>query len=195
MGSDANRRLERLAAEQGTLFTRPQAYACGIPKSTVEHRVSTGQWVIVGLDVLRIAAVPLDDDLRLRAATLALRSSAVSHESAAREHGLRYVPTGRLTVAVPDRQEAHRGDDRRHGQLVPENGRAQIAPRREHGGPRPEHDVAERLLVLVHRRVRAAAGLERAGFAVHSSVTARENHVSPVRIASGYGYTRYGPRD
>jgi hypothetical protein len=103
MEPNANRRLQMIAAEQGSLFTRAQAYACGIPKRTVDHRVSTGEWVTVGLDVLRIAAVPLDDDLRLRAATLSLRGSAVAHESAAREHGLPYVPTGRLTVAVPVR--------------------------------------------------------------------------------------------
>jgi very-short-patch-repair endonuclease len=103
MHQDANRRLDRLAERQGSLFTRAQAYACGVPKRTVDRRVASGRWVPVGLDVLRHAAVPVSDSLRLRAATLALRASVVSHEAAAERHGLHYVPRGRLTVAVPVR--------------------------------------------------------------------------------------------
>jgi hypothetical protein len=117
MNDEASRCLERLAEQQGALFTRSQAYACGFSKRTVENRISSGRWHVVGSDVLRVAGVPVSAELKLRAATLSLRASVVSHESAAEIHGLTYLPTGRLTVAVPVRA-THRFPDVRVRELT-----------------------------------------------------------------------------
>jgi hypothetical protein len=94
--------LARIAARQHSLFTRAQAHSAGVTDHMIQHRLATGQWVLVARGVYRIAGVPVTWNQRALAACLISGAGAVvSHRSAAVLWGVSGFRPGPLEITVP----------------------------------------------------------------------------------------------
>jgi very-short-patch-repair endonuclease len=94
--------VRELVADQYGLITREQALECGLSQSAVGRRLESREWLSVLPGVYRHSAVPLGNELMLRAAMLWLGADAtVSGIWAAWWHGLCSEPIGPVTVTVP----------------------------------------------------------------------------------------------
>ena len=103
MGRETERKvLEHLRASGGVIG-RAEALAIGLPPSTLKAWVRLGRLVRVGTGIYVQPAVLETESSLLRAATTAL-DAIVSHESAARLHGLDGLDPRRVTVSVPVRK-------------------------------------------------------------------------------------------
>jgi hypothetical protein len=87
----------------GGVITRPEALALGVPSSTLKEWVRSGRLVRVGTGIYVLPGVLEHERTTLQAATRAL-AAVVSHESAARMHGLDGLDPRRLAVTVPVRR-------------------------------------------------------------------------------------------
>ena len=89
--------------QNGGVVTRSTALALGMPSSTLQDWVRVGHLVRVGQGLYVVPGVLESERALLRAATGAL-NAVVSHESAARLHGLDGIAPTRPTVSVPIRR-------------------------------------------------------------------------------------------
>ena len=83
MRSEADRRVERAAAQQYGVITRAEAYRLGHSKWTVDHRVATGRLIPLYPTVFALAGTPSSWHRDLFAAT-AWTEGCASHRAAAR---------------------------------------------------------------------------------------------------------------
>lgn len=89
--------------QNGGVLTRATALALGMASSTLQEWVTVGHLVPVGNGLYVLPGI-LDSELTLlQAATVAL-DAVVSHESAARLHGVDGFPLAGATVSVPVRR-------------------------------------------------------------------------------------------
>lgn len=91
------------AKSHGGIISTEEAIAIGMPRSTVNRRVSDGVFVRVGRGVLALPGTATRPDLMLRAASRVL-GAVVSHESAAVIHGMEPIQVKQPSVTV-----SHRG--------------------------------------------------------------------------------------
>lgn len=91
------------AASNSGVVSRPEALALGVSSSSLHRWVNEGRMVKVGSGIYVLPGVLTSERSLLRAATAAL-GAVVSHESAARLHGLDGLDPKRVTVAVPVRR-------------------------------------------------------------------------------------------
>lgn len=89
--------------ENGGFLTRSEALALGMPSSTLQEWVDIGHLTLVGRGVYVLPGVLDAEPTLLRAATARL-DAVVSHESAARLHGVDGLDPSRITVSVPVRR-------------------------------------------------------------------------------------------
>jgi hypothetical protein len=89
--------------QNGGVLTRSTALALGMPSSTLQDWVKIGHLVAVGRGLYVLPGVLDSEGTLLHAATHAL-DAVVSHESAARLHGLDQLNSTRVTVSVPVRR-------------------------------------------------------------------------------------------
>lgn len=89
--------------ENGGVLTRSEALALGMPPSTLQEWVRVGHLKAVGRGVYLQPGVEDFELTLLRAATARL-DAVVSHESAARLHGIEGLDPSRITVSVPVRR-------------------------------------------------------------------------------------------
>jgi Transcriptional regulator, AbiEi antitoxin/Protein of unknown function (DUF559) len=94
-------RITTLAVRQDQLFTRRQAKALGGTDRMIERRLASGAWARLHPGVYALPGAPLDGRAKLRAATLHLPDSVVSHEAAAEINNIAFVPRNRRSVTVP----------------------------------------------------------------------------------------------
>jgi very-short-patch-repair endonuclease len=80
--------LQRLAVEQGGLFTVDQARACGYSAKVIRRRIALGEWRPASGRVLTATAGRLSPRLTDRAVSLAVPDAVLTAVSAARIHGL-----------------------------------------------------------------------------------------------------------
>jgi len=104
-------RLTELAATQSGYFTAAQARALGYSYSQQSFHTGRGNWIRVERNLYRLPHWPigLHDDL-VRAALWSRDRAVVSHESAARVHGLGEVDPLRTHVTVPPGFRGRRPD-------------------------------------------------------------------------------------
>ncbi len=100
---ETNRRVMDHMRQNGGVLTRSTALALGMPASTLHDWVKVGHLIRVGNGLYVFPGMSDSERAMLRAATAAL-DAVVSHESAARQHGLDGVPQTRPTVSVPIRR-------------------------------------------------------------------------------------------
>jgi hypothetical protein len=91
-----------IASQQGGIIRRDQALDAGFTKSTIDRRVSRGEWQVIGHGGYRLFSVPGRLGL-VRAAVAVLPAAIVSHYSAAAIHGMPRVPTDTASVSVHSR--------------------------------------------------------------------------------------------
>lgn len=89
--------------DNGGVLTRSEALALGMPSSTLQEWVNIGHLTLVGRGVYVLPGVLDAEPTLLRAATARL-DAVVSHESAARLHGIDGLDPSRITVSVPVRR-------------------------------------------------------------------------------------------
>lgn len=92
----------RLAASQGGVLTRSQAIDLGHTPGSIDRRIRTARWEVVGRGVYRLLPA-LDERDVLQGALVALPDAVVSHTSAARLLRLEGVPAGPPTLTVVHR--------------------------------------------------------------------------------------------
>lgn len=102
MGRADGKVMSFLHANAGVI-TRTEALALGMPGTTLRRWVDRGQLVSAGTGVYVLPGVLEQERTLLRAATRAL-DAVVSHESAARLHGVDLLDPSRITVTVPVRR-------------------------------------------------------------------------------------------
>lgn len=102
MGRADRHVLTHLRVNNGVI-TRKEALALGMPSSTLQDWVRLGHLVAAGRGIYVQPGVLESEGTLLRAATRAL-DAVVSHESAARLHGLDGLDPSRVTVSVPVRR-------------------------------------------------------------------------------------------
>jgi len=102
MGEDKERVLTYLRTNAGVV-TRSEALALGMSSATLTRWVRRGHLVTVGKGTYVLPGVLESERTLIRAATRAL-SAVVSHESAARLHGIDGLDPSRITVTVPVRK-------------------------------------------------------------------------------------------
>lgn len=115
-------------ASSGGVINRATALALGMPSSTLKVWVRDGRLVRVGTGVYVLPGVLENEETLLRAATSAL-DAVVSHESAARLHGLDGLDPRRIAVTVPIRRSnrfkgviVHQSTDLTEDEVVVVNG-------------------------------------------------------------------------
>lgn len=101
-----------LAKRNGGIISTREALALGLAKTTLNRRINDGVFVRVAPGVLALPGTATRPDLAMRAAMRTL-SAVVSHESAARIHGLDPIPESKPSVTV-----SHRGTHRFPGVVV-----------------------------------------------------------------------------
>jgi hypothetical protein len=89
--------------DNGGVLTRSQALALGMPSSTLQEWVEVGHLTPVGRGIYVLPGILDSEPTLLRAATARL-DAVVSHESAARLHGVEGLDPSRFTVSVPVRR-------------------------------------------------------------------------------------------
>ena len=99
MDAELERRLARRAASQSGLITRQQLIAIGCSDRQVDGCIRGGRLVALHRGVFLIAGAPLNDAVRLRAATLITRGVA-SRRSAAHLLGLIDSPPSRPEIVL-----------------------------------------------------------------------------------------------
>jgi len=97
MNADAD--LYAVAANQGGVIRRSQALEAGLTRHQIDSRVKTSRWVVVARGGYRLIELVGETEL-VRAAATVLPSAVVSHFSAARIHGMSFVPTVHASVTV-----------------------------------------------------------------------------------------------
>jgi len=97
MNADAD--LYAVAANQGGVIRRSQALEAGLTRHQIDSRVKTNRWVVVARGGYRLIELVGETEL-VRAAATVLPSAVVSHFSAARIHGMSFVPTVHASVTV-----------------------------------------------------------------------------------------------
>jgi hypothetical protein len=85
------------------VITRPEALALGMPSATLHEWVARGLLIGAGHGIYVQPGILEQERTLLRAATRAL-SAVVSHESAARLHGIDGLDPQRVTITVPVRR-------------------------------------------------------------------------------------------
>ena len=120
MGEPGKRLMDHIR-QNGGVVTRSTALALGMPSSTLQDWVRVGHLVRIGQGLYVVPGVLESERALLRAATGAL-NAVVSHESAARLHGLDRLQDRVVRVddvGVRDRLDPHVPDavpaDRFHG--------------------------------------------------------------------------------
>lgn len=88
-----------LAARQGGVISRTQALGLGHTRGSIDRRVRSRRWQVVGRGIYRLLPVVDESDV-LRGALIALPDPVVSHTSAGRLLGLEGIPTGPPTLTV-----------------------------------------------------------------------------------------------
>jgi hypothetical protein len=101
-----DKRALDIGAKQGGVILRRQAYELGFTAKMIRKRVGTAAWSKVSDDAF-LVITPRDDTDRLTAAVTSLHGAVVSHESAARIHGISCVPWLPNTVTV-EASQTHR---------------------------------------------------------------------------------------
>jgi len=102
MYTEADKQLAQLAAGQGGVVLRSQAFAVGLTRSMVQRRIVSGALIKASPGVYLLPGHAYTLRSVLRAVTAAL-PAVVSHESAAETHDLPYVKRGLVVVTVPIR--------------------------------------------------------------------------------------------
>ncbi len=102
MGENDNKVLAYLRAN-GCVITRSEALALGMSPATLTRWVQRGHLIAVATGIYIQPGVLESERTLLRAATRSL-SAVVSHESAARLHGLDGFDSRRVAVTVPVRR-------------------------------------------------------------------------------------------
>lgn len=100
------------ARANGGILTVQEAAALGMSKATFYRRVNEGVFVRVGDGVVALPGTATRSDIALRAANRAL-GAVVSHQSAAKAHGL-----GPIADHTPSVTVTHRGSNRFEGVVV-----------------------------------------------------------------------------
>ena len=100
---NASKQLMAYAASNSGVVTRSEALALGVSSTTIKRWVDDGLLVRVGTGLYVLPGVLTSERSLLGAATKAL-SAVVSHESAARLHGLDNLDPKRVAVTVPVRR-------------------------------------------------------------------------------------------
>lgn len=100
--SSAGEMIRRMAESQNGLVTGEQAISAGLSRCVLRRRVRLGEWKYLGSDTYLIYGTP-SAMVYLRAAVLAL-PAVVSHQSAARLHGLGYELFTGAVATVPSRR-------------------------------------------------------------------------------------------
>jgi hypothetical protein len=105
MSEEADRRLAALCRRRYGVFTRQEASGCGVPPSTVTHRLRSGRYRRLWPGVLAEAGAPDSREARWLAAVLAVGGEAVlARQTAASIHGLEHgLPTDRIHTLVRSR--------------------------------------------------------------------------------------------
>lgn len=88
------RRLARLSARHGGLFTRQEAQRCGYSAKQIRRRILIGEWVPLFRQVLAPAGLTITPELRDAAAQLAIPGSVLAGPSAARRWRFPVSDTG-----------------------------------------------------------------------------------------------------
>lgn len=96
------REVIAFARSNGGIFTTREAIALGLSKSTLQRRVADGVFVRVNRGVLALPGTATRSDIAMRAA-LQMLNAVVSHESAARIHGLTPIDEPLPSVTVSHR--------------------------------------------------------------------------------------------
>jgi len=99
MDAELERRLARRAATQSGLITRKQLIAIGCSDRQVDGCIRRGRLIALHRGVFLVAGAPLNDAVRLRAATLSTGGVA-SHRSAAHLLGLIDSPPSRPEIIL-----------------------------------------------------------------------------------------------
>jgi len=108
----ATKEVIEFARENGGIFSTQEAVALGLAKATLSRRVSDGIFVRVAPGVLALPGTATRSDIEMRAAVKTL-GAVVSHQTAARIHGLHPIEDTPPNVTV-----SHRGTHTFPGVIV-----------------------------------------------------------------------------
>lgn len=108
----ATREVIEFARKNGGIFSTQEAVALGLAKATLSRRVTDGIFVRIGPGVLALPGTATRPDIEMRAALKTL-GAVVSHQSAARIHGLQPIEDSPPSVTV-----SHRGTHTFPGVIV-----------------------------------------------------------------------------
>ena len=96
------RRIEAMASEQGGVVSRRQAYATGLTRAFLRHRIRSGRWQRVGSQSVAVHTGPLSEDGRHWGAVFeAGPRSALDGASALIAAGLKHFELEAVRVSVP----------------------------------------------------------------------------------------------
>lgn len=98
----ATREVISFAQRNGGIFTTREAAALGLASSTLSRRVSDGIFVRISRGLLALPGTSTRPDILMRAAGR-LIGAVVSHQSAARLHGMEPIPKSPPSVTVSHR--------------------------------------------------------------------------------------------
>jgi very-short-patch-repair endonuclease len=112
---DVERAIARIAGRQDNVIGRQQLLGAGIGRGALAHRVASGAWQRLHLNVYLLGPAPPSLMARARAAALTCGAGAVvSHRSAAEMLGLLPEGGGDVHVTVAGRNVAPRQGVKRH---------------------------------------------------------------------------------
>ncbi|MBF9134274.1 hypothetical protein I0C86_35880, partial [Plantactinospora sp. S1510] len=101
--------FEELVRRQHGVLTRQQAYACGLTKSQVEHRIHSGRWqVLVGRVFATFSGSPPREAVLWAALLRAGPGAMLSHHTAAEIQGLADQRAPVLHLTVPGERRVRR---------------------------------------------------------------------------------------
>ncbi len=115
--------IEALARTQQGAFSRTQARQRGATDGLIDRRLTAGRWLPADTGVFLLPGHPRTFLQRLFVATLATPGSFVSHEAAARVHGLDAVRDAQVEVTAPrgsGRRSRASGGVVHHPRIAPE---------------------------------------------------------------------------
>lgn len=135
-GMSSTRDVISLARKREGLITTREALDLAMARSTLDRRINDGVFVRLGKGVLALPGASTRPDSLLRAAGLAL-GAVVSHQSAARIHGIEPVYKATPSVTVPHRgtytfpgRRVHQSTDLRPEHVVRVDGVSVTKPAR-----------------------------------------------------------------
>lgn len=108
----ATKEVIEFAQKNGGIFSTQEAVALGLAKATLSRRVTDGIFVRIAPGVLALPGTATRPDIEMRAAMKTL-GAVVSHQSAARIHGLQPIEDSPPNVTV-----SHRGTHTFPGVIV-----------------------------------------------------------------------------